>query len=82
MSARIMFSVVFAVTRDAGRSGPFEVTASGGITSRDRDGFRRLEEAGATRVVVGPPPEENGRLTVKGVSDWAKRFADEVIAAY
>jgi len=63
----------------AGRSGPFEVTASG-AWPHDVDGYRRLEEAGATRVVTGPRPTERGRLTPADATDWAKRFADEVIS--
>ena len=48
----------------------------------DLDGYRRFEEAGATRVVTGPPAESRqARLTPGEVADWAKRFADEVITS-
>ncbi len=76
---RSRLSVVEGARRAAGRGGPFEVTASGAL-ARDLDGYRRLEEAGATRVVAGPPAESRqARLTLGEVTDWAKRFADEVI---
>ena len=75
-------AVVEAARREAGRSGPFEVTASGAL-ARDLDGYRRLEEAGATRVVTGPrPADHGGRLTPADAVDWAKRFADEVISRF
>jgi probable F420-dependent oxidoreductase len=77
-SARL--AVVLQARRDAGRQGPFEVTASGGL-ARSAEDVRRLEEAGATRVVTGPRPHAGGRLTPQDAIDWAKRFADDVIAA-
>jgi probable F420-dependent oxidoreductase len=77
---RARLAVVEAARREAGRSGPFEVTASAGL-AQDLAGFRRLEEAGATRVVTGPRIRRDaGRLTPGEAVDWAKRFADEVIA--
>jgi probable F420-dependent oxidoreductase len=77
---RARLAVVEAARREAERSGPFEVTAGGGLAS-GLDGYRRLEEAGATRVVTGPRPREGeGRLTPADAVDWAKRFSDEVIA--
>jgi probable F420-dependent oxidoreductase len=77
---RRKLAVVLEARRDAGRTGPFEVTASGALAA-DVDGYRRLEEAGATRVVTGPRPDSaQGRLTPEGAMEWAKRFADEVIS--
>lgn len=62
---------------EAGREDlPFEVTSGLG---RDLDSVRRCRDAGVTRVVAGPPAR-SARLTVEEVSDWAKRFADEVIS--
>lgn len=62
--------------QEAGRAGlPFEVTSGLG---RDLDGVRRCQEAGVTRVIAGPPARE-ARLTVEEISDWAKRFSDEVM---
>ena len=62
---------------EAGREQvPFEVTSGLG---RDLDGVRRCQDLGVTRVVTGPPARA-ARLTLDEVSDWAKRFADEVMA--
>jgi probable F420-dependent oxidoreductase len=72
-------AIVRQARADSGRTGPFEVTASGAL-AHDLDGYRRLEDAGATRVVTGPPADRAGRLTPAEVIDWAKRFADEVIS--
>jgi probable F420-dependent oxidoreductase len=72
--------VVMDARRAAGRTGPFEVTASAALAG-DVDGYRRLAEAGATRVITGPRPgDRQARLTSSEVADWAKRFADEVIS--
>jgi probable F420-dependent oxidoreductase len=71
-------AVVRQARQAAGRTGPFEVTAGAGLVG-DLDGYRRLEEVGATRVVTGPAGR-SARLTSGDVIDWAKRFADEVIA--
>jgi len=73
-------AIVMRARTEAGRDGPFEVTASGTL-AHDLDGYRRLEEAGATRVVTGPRPPEGSRLTPQGAIEWAKRFADDVITA-
>lgn len=62
---------------EAGRQDlPFEVTSGLG---RDLDSVRRCQDIGITRVVTGPPARA-ARLTLDEVSDWAKRFADEVMA--
>jgi probable F420-dependent oxidoreductase len=71
-------AVVCQARHEAGRTGPFEVTAGAGLVG-EVDGYRRLQEAGATRVVTGPDGR-SGRITPEGAIDWAKRFADEVIA--
>ncbi len=75
---RAKLDVVLAARKDAGRDGPFEVTASGAL-AHDLDGYRALAEAGGTRVITGPRPDVTGRLTPEAAVDWAKRFADEVI---
>jgi probable F420-dependent oxidoreductase len=70
--------IVMGYRREAGRENqPFEVTL-GGAFGRDVSGIRRCEELGATRVVVAPMTSE--RLTPEIVSDFTKRFADEVIS--
>jgi alkanesulfonate monooxygenase SsuD/methylene tetrahydromethanopterin reductase-like flavin-dependent oxidoreductase (luciferase family) len=64
--------------REAGRDNlPFEVTSGLG---HDLDSVRRCRDVGVTRVVTGPPAR-GARLTVEEISDWAKRFADEVISS-
>jgi probable F420-dependent oxidoreductase len=80
---RAKLAVVQAARGKAGRSGPFEVTTPlRGITSDDLEGYRRAEEAGVTRIIVSPPADVTGRIDPKAASDWAKRFADEVIASF
>jgi probable F420-dependent oxidoreductase len=76
-------AVVLAARKEAGRTGAFEVTASGTLAA-DLDGYRRLEEAGATRIIVNPPASAAApyRLTPAETIDWVKRFADEVIAKF
>ena len=76
-------AIVRPARRDAGRTGPFEVTASGGLV-RDLDGYRRLEDAGATRIMTGPPRSATRpwRVTPAEAVEWAKRFADEIIANF
>ncbi len=81
------FSARLSVVRDArqaaGRTGAFEVTASGTLAATDGtvtvDGVHRLADAGATRMVVGPGSVDGGPLTADGAVDWAKRFADEIV---
>ncbi|HVX21382.1 MAG TPA: LLM class F420-dependent oxidoreductase [Acidimicrobiales bacterium] len=96
-SARL--AVVRGARHDAGRTGPFEVTASGTLASAGGtpagrvggaaggsaggavtlDGVRRLADAGATRVVVGPGSVDGGPLTAADAVAWAGRFADEIL---
>ncbi len=74
-----------AARQEAGRNGPFEVTAGAEMVGREGiDRFRRLEDAGVTRIITSPPrsPEPPWRVTPEIASEWAKRFADEVIAEF
>jgi len=77
---RSRLAVVLGARADAGRTGPFEVTVSAGLGGGGLDGYRRLEEAGATRLIAGPRASHGGRLTHTDAIDWAKRFADEVVS--
>jgi len=74
---------VLAARQRAGRTGPFEVTVSGALAP-GLDGYRRLEEAGATRIMVNPPRPTAApwRTTPAEAIDWAKQFADEVITKF
>jgi probable F420-dependent oxidoreductase len=75
--------LVMAARREAGRTGPFEITGGGSLRAGDDvDSFRRLADAGVTRVLVGPRLPFGERLTPDTSIDWAKRFADEVISAF
>ena len=63
--------------REAGRSDlPFEITVG---VAPEPAAVREAGDLGATRVVVGAAPV-NGRVSVGDVTDFVKRFADEVIA--
>ena len=75
-------AVVLKARADAGRTGPFEVTASAALAGGDVDGYRRLEDVGVTRIMATPPRSSSPpfRVTPEDASEWAKRFADEVIA--
>jgi probable F420-dependent oxidoreductase len=78
---RTKLAVVMSARKAAAREAtPFEVSVQAG---RDwaLDDYRRAAEAGATRVIVGPPAGPDGRLTAAGCVDWARRFAEEVIDA-
>jgi probable F420-dependent oxidoreductase len=78
-------AVVMAARREAGRTDPFEVTAGAVMAGTDGlDGYRRLEEAGVTRIMTSPPrsAEPPWRVTPELASEWAKRFADEVITKF
>ncbi len=57
---------------EAGRTGPFQVTLPGRVTSIDD--ARRYEEAGATRLLVSP--FVNPREAAEGL----RRFGDEIIS--
>jgi alkanesulfonate monooxygenase SsuD/methylene tetrahydromethanopterin reductase-like flavin-dependent oxidoreductase (luciferase family) len=74
--------VVMTAREDAGRAGPFEVTAGAALAGGGLDGYRRLEDAGVTRIMATPPrsPSPPWRVTPAAAAEWAKRFADEVIA--
>jgi probable F420-dependent oxidoreductase len=82
---RAKLGTVLDARRDAGRTGAFEVTASEALAP-GFDGYRQLEEAGATRILTGAPlslaATAGGRLTPEEACDWAKRFADEVITKF
>lgn len=79
---RAKLATVESARREAGRTRPFEVTASAALAGGTLDGYRRLQDAGATRIITGarPRPGES-RLTPADVAEWAKRFADEIIAS-
>lgn len=79
---RSKLAVVEAARREAGRTGPFEVTASAALAGSGGD-YKSLAEAGATRVITAPRPRPGDfRITPAEIGDWAKRFADEVISQY
>jgi probable F420-dependent oxidoreductase len=74
--------VVMAARRDAGRTGPFEVTA-GSALGTGLDDLRRLRDAGATRIMVSAGlMARDRRPEPQDWIDWSKRFADEVIAGF
>jgi alkanesulfonate monooxygenase SsuD/methylene tetrahydromethanopterin reductase-like flavin-dependent oxidoreductase (luciferase family) len=72
-------ALVMDARRDAGRTGPFEVTMPTPLGNTFED-YRKLEDAGVTRIVVMPRTPKGERPTPQGWADWSKRFADEVIA--
>jgi probable F420-dependent oxidoreductase len=82
-----MIGEVHAHRQEHGRHGlPFEITVSAGPTIDDA---RRSQEAGATRVTLGPAPHGNvledpsrphSRLDIKDFVDFTARYADEVIS--
>lgn len=75
---RAKMSVVNAARRAAGRDGrPFEVTVQD--RSGSRDAYLRWRDAGATRILVGPPADPSGRISPQVCREWAQRFSDEVI---
>jgi probable F420-dependent oxidoreductase len=78
---KVKLAVVMAARRDAGRTGPFEVTAGAGLVDGNLDGYRRLAEAGVTRIITGPPRSATPpwRVTPADAAEWANRFADEII---
>jgi probable F420-dependent oxidoreductase len=79
-------ATVLDARRESGRTGNFEITAGSQIVQgldagQSLDGYRSLRDAGATRILVGPPLADY-RVTPQDAIDWAKRFADEVIADF
>jgi probable F420-dependent oxidoreductase len=78
---RAKLAVVRRARLESGRVAPFEVTV-GGELARDRAGYGALAEAGATRIVVDPSVEIEGRLSVETVRDWSGRFAEDVILPF
>jgi probable F420-dependent oxidoreductase len=76
----VKLSFVIDERRNAGREAdPFEVTVFSALAP-GLDGFRRLRDAGATRILVGPPREPNGRIALEDVQEWATTFGSEIIA--
>lgn len=73
--------IVHEARRRAERTGPFEVTLCGELAF-DPSLYAELEDLGVTRVVVDPRRELGYRLELGDNLDWAKRFADEVIAVH
>ena len=66
---------------EAGRTGSFAVMASARDV-HDRDGYRRLEEAGVSHVLTMPWAYHHGLTDDLGEKqDGIRRFADEVLAA-
>jgi probable F420-dependent oxidoreductase len=78
---RAKLAVVRKARQEAGREGPFEVTVAGTLAP-GIDGYRRLQEAGATRILVQAPLPASGRPDLRDWADWSKRFADEIIAKF
>jgi probable F420-dependent oxidoreductase len=75
-----MLATVERHRRDAGRADlPFEVTTTGD-KAPDRDAVRRARDVGVTRVIAGPVLAEGERFTPEGIVEWAKRYADNVMA--
>ncbi len=73
--------IVLEARRESGRDGNFEVTVPAGLAP-GIDGYRRLRDAGATRIIVPPIRPDSGRPIPQDWIDWANRFADEVIARF
>lgn len=73
--------VVQAARSEADRSGPFEVSVCGEL-STERGAYAALRDAGATRIVVDPMTDLAPRPSPSDMVDWAKRFADEVITQF
>lgn len=74
-------AIVHQARADAGRDGAFEVTVCGELAF-DPGLYPALAELGVTRVVVDPRRDLGARLDPQENIDWAKRFADEVIARH
>jgi len=73
-------SVVMEARRESGRVGNFEVTA-GSQLGKGLDDFRRMRDAGATRIMVGAPLKDY-RVSPADAIEWSKRFAGEVIEKF
>jgi probable F420-dependent oxidoreductase len=74
-------ATVQAARREAERDGPFEVTV---VQPHEPglDGLRRLRDAGATRILVGPTTPAGERPTPEAWIEWSRRFAEETIAEF
>ena len=76
---KVRMAMVTEARREAAREDvPFEVTVPT-PWGLQLDDLRRMEDAGVTRVVVGPRGARGVRPTPEAWIDWSKRFADEVI---
>lgn len=78
---RAKLAVVLGARERAGRIGAFEVTLCGDLAF-DRAAYDQLADLGVTRVVVDPRRDLGHRLEPEANIEWAKRFADEVIARH
>lgn len=73
-------AVIQEARAGTGRQGHFEITVCGPLAEQPA-AYRALEELGATRVVVNPYEHLEGRRpTIDDAREWAKRFADQVMA--
>jgi probable F420-dependent oxidoreductase len=73
-------ALVNAERAAAGRADqPFEVTTSSSLAP-GLDGARRLQQAGATRILTAPPRDASGRLTPEACEQWAAQFEADIIA--
>jgi hypothetical protein len=78
---KVKLAAVLQARSEAGRDGPSEVTVSGTLAP-GLDGYRRLQEAGAIRILVPAPRPADGHPDPRDWADWSKRLADEVIAMF
>ena len=74
---REKLSVIVAEREEAGRQGDFEVTVTSPL-GNSLDDYKRLEAAGATRVIVVPPVGET-RPRVEEWIRWSQHFAESII---
>ena len=71
--------IVMAARTQSGRDDfPFEVTVEGALAP-DLEGYLRLRDAGATRILVRPPRDSSGRLRASQCINWAEDFRHDVI---
>ncbi len=68
-----------ALRREAGRDGPFEISMGNRLTL-DVDSVRRYADVGVTRLMLGPPFPEDGKFSLKYLTDFIDRCGDEVIS--